>query len=154
MSDTQPMHDDDHTKTEGDLSAKGSTTGNKIYLDAELIADTRTSEEQLGFRNVGARERRMLYQAGDAYVELLVPHEGSDSLTGGWLYGQLITPTEASAARFEQPTYASLMGEKGCTGAARLTEVGDFAVPFWEPGDFELHIEPAKGPTVRVAFSQ
>ncbi len=125
----------------------------KTFLEAVLIADTRNSEEQLGFRNVGARERRMLFQAGDAYVELLVPNEGHESLDGGWLYGQFITPNEEVADRFKPPLYAALMGETGCTGAARLTSVGDFAVPFWEPGDFELHIEPADGPTVRVAFA-
>lgn len=125
----------------------------KTYVDAQLIADTRNSEEQLGFRNVGARERRMLFQADETYVELLVPNEGHESLDGGWLYGQFITPTPETAERFQPPLYASLMGAQGCTGAARLTAVGDFAVPFWEPGDFELHIEPADGPTVRVAFS-
>lgn len=125
----------------------------KTYVNAQLIADTRNSEEQLGFRNVGARERRMLFQADDAYVELLVPNEGHESLDGGWLYGQFITPTPETVDRFTPPLYASLMGEQGCTGAARLTAVGDFAVPFWEPGDFELHIEPADGPTVRVSFT-
>ncbi|MDA1195411.1 MAG: hypothetical protein O2894_09535 [Planctomycetota bacterium] len=129
-----------------------TTHPDKVFLDAELIADTRTSEEQLGFRNVGARERRMLFQAGDAYVELLVPGEGGTE-DGGWLYGQLITPTPECAARFRGARHASLIGSKGCTGAARLTDVGDFAVPFWEPGDFELHIEPAEGPIVRMAFS-
>lgn len=140
-----PRDDESNTMT--------TDTDDANYLDAELIADTRNSEEQLGFRNVGARERRMLFQAEDAYIELLVPNEGHESLEGGWLYGQFITPTDETAKRFQPPLYASLMGEKGCTGAARLTGVGDFAVPFWEPGDFQLHIEPATGPTVRVAFS-
>ena len=126
----------------------------KLYIDAELVADTRTSEQQLGFRNIGARERRMLFQAEDTYVELLVPHEGHDTLEGGWLYGQFITPTEESAARFEQPMYAVLVGEQGMTGAAKMTPLGDFAVPYREPGSFELMLEPKRGPTVRVKFSQ
>ena len=124
------------------------TDEKKIYIDAELVADTRTSEQQLGFRNVGARERRMLYQAEDAYVELLVPHEGHDTLEGGWLYGQFITPTEESAARFQEPVFAVLVGEHG------MTPVGDFAVPYREPGNFELMLEPTRGPTVRVKFTQ
>lgn len=126
----------------------------KVYIEAELVADTRTSEQQLGFRNVGARERRMLYQAEDTYVELLVPHEGHDTLEGGWLYGQFITPTEESTARFEPPMYAVLVGEAGMTGAAKMTPVGDFAVPYREPGAFELMLEPKRGPTVRVKFEQ
>ena len=130
------------------------SSADKQYIDAELIADTRASEEQLGFRNVGARERRMLFQADDSYVELLVPHEGHESLQGGWLYGQLITPTPESQERFAPPLYAALTGPTGCTGAARLTAVGDFAVPYWEPGDFELQIEPAAGPVIRLQFAQ
>ena len=125
----------------------------KPVVKAKLIADTRNSEEQLGFRNVGARERRMLFQADDAYVELLVPNEGHESLDGGWLYGQFITPGEETAERFKPPLYASLVGNQGCTGAARLTAVGDFAVPFWDTGDFTLNIEPAEGPVVQVEFT-
>ncbi len=130
------------------------TEEKKDIIDAELVADTRTSEQQLGFRNVGARERRMLYQAEDTYVELLVPQEGHDTLEGGWLYGQFITPTDEAAARFEPPVYAVLVGEHGMTGAAKMTPVGDFAVPYREPGNFELLLEPKKGPTVRVTFTQ
>ena len=125
----------------------------KTYVEARLIADTRDGEERPGFRDAGPRERRMLFQAEDAYVELLVPNDGQASPEGGWLYGQFITPTPEMVERFQAPLFASLVGEKGCSGAARLTAVGDFAVPFWEPGEFELHIEPAEGPTVRVAFS-
>ncbi len=143
---------DDHTTN--DHTTADQTDEGKVYIDAKLVADTRTSEQQLGFRNVGARERRMLYQADDAYVELLVPHEGHDTLEGGWLYGQFITPTDESAARFEQPIYAVLVGEEGMTGAAKMTPVGDFAVPYREPGDFELMLEPKQGPTVRVRFAQ
>ena len=49
----------------------------RTYVDAELIADTRDSEQKLGFRNVAPAERRMLFQAGETYVELLIPPEGS-----------------------------------------------------------------------------
>jgi hypothetical protein len=146
------MTDDSH---DGRIHAEDREAGaEKIYIEAELVADTRTSEQQLGFRNVGARERRMLYQAEDTYVELLVPHEGHDTLEGGWLYGQFITPTEESAARFEPPMYAVLVGAAGMTGAAKMTPVGDFAVPYREPGAFELMLEPKRGPTVRVKFEQ
>lgn len=126
----------------------------KTYIDAELVADSRDAQERIGFRDDSVRERRMLYRAGEAFVELLVPGEDEASPQGGWLYGQLITPTEEAAGRFAGPVYAALTGGTGCTGAARLTAMGDFAVPYWEPGDFELEIEPSEGPVVRVKFSQ
>ena len=76
------MTDDSHG---GRIPAEDRESGaDKVYIEAELVADTRTSEQQLGFRNVGARERRMLYQAEDTYVELLVPHtEGAVLFTIG-----------------------------------------------------------------------
>ncbi len=154
MTDDKKSDASDRVDQGAAASGGARPDAEKLYIDAELIADTRTSEQQLGFRNVGARERRMLYQAGDTYVELLVPHEGHETLEGGWLYGQFITPTEESAARYEPPVYAVLVGDKGMTGAAKMTPVGDFAVPYHEPGDFELMLEPKAGPTVRVKFTQ
>jgi len=126
---------------------------NRVYVDAELIADTRTGEVQLGFRNLCVNERRMLYQADDVYVELLVPDEGHASLEGGWLYGQFITPTQGARDRHPQPVYAILVGDQGMTGAARTTPLGDFALPYNDPGEFELLLEPRKGPTIRVKFT-
>ncbi len=124
----------------------------RVYMDAVLIADTRCGEVQLGFRNLCLNERRMLFQANDAYVELLVPSEAHESLEGGWLYGQFITPTEEARAGHAAPVYAVLAGEEGMTGAARATPLGDFTLPCQHPGSFELLLEPRTGPTIRVRF--
>jgi hypothetical protein len=123
------------------------------HVDAELIADTRDSEQKLGFRNVAPSERRMLFQAGETYIELLIPPEGGMNFDGGWLFGQFIRHTDEVRQQFEPPIYAVLMGPKGLTGAAKMTEEGEFAVPFQETGDFSLSLEPRDGPTVRLAFS-
>jgi len=125
----------------------------RTYVDAELIADTRDSEQKLGFRNVAPAERRMLFQAGDTYVELLIPPEGTTSHDGGWLFGQFIRHSDEVKAQYEPPIYAVLQGANGLTGAAKMTEEGEFAVPFQQTGDFSLTIEPRSGPTVRLAFS-
>lgn len=125
----------------------------KSYLDAELLADTRDGEQKLGFRNVAATERRLLYRAGESYVELLIPPEDSMSRDGGWLFGQFIRPSDEVKEQFGTPIYAVLQGPSGLTGAARMTPEGEFAVPFQESGDFRLSLEPREGPTVRLAFS-
>ena len=125
----------------------------KTYLDAELIADTRDSEQKLGFRNVAASERRMLFQADETYIELLIPPEGSVNFEGGWLFGQFIRHTDEVKGRYEPPIYAVLQGPKGLTGAAKMTEEGEFAVPFQETGDFRLTLEPRSGPAVRLSFT-
>ncbi len=125
----------------------------KDSIEAELVADTRDSEERLGFRNVASAERRLLFRTGDAYIELRVPPAAGAPESGGWLYGQFILP-DGSTEEFERPIYAVLQGSKGVTGAVRTTDMGDFAVPFSGNGDFVLNIEPAKGPVVRARFSQ
>lgn len=125
----------------------------KVYIDAELIADTRESEQKLGFRNVAATERRMLFQADEAYVEMLIPAENTRDPAGGWLFGQFIRHTEALLDKFDSPIYAILEGVDGLTGAVRVTEDGEFAVPFQTCGDFTLRLEPRGGPTVRAKFT-
>ena len=125
----------------------------KVYVDAELIADTRDSEQKLGFRNVAPTERRMLFQAGETYVELLIPPEGSMNFDGGWLFGQFIRHSDEVKGRYEPPIYAVLQGTNGLTGAAKMTDEGEFAVPFQETGEFCLTLEPRHGPTVRLSFS-
>jgi hypothetical protein len=122
-------------------------------IEADLVADTRNSEERLGFRNVASAERRLLFRTGESYIELRVPPAAGESETGGWLYGQLIVP-ETETERFEKPVYAVLQGSRGVTGAVRATEMGDFAVPFSGTGDFVLNIEPSAGPVVKARFQQ
>jgi hypothetical protein len=130
---------------------------NRNTIEAELVADTRNSEQRLGFRNVASAERRLLFRTGDAYIELRVPPAATETETGGWLYGQFILPdpgASTEAGRFEKPIYAVLQGSHGVTGAVRTTDMGDFAVPFSGAGDFVLNIEPATGPIVQARFHQ
>jgi hypothetical protein len=137
----------------GGRAQPGPDDTEKVYVDAELIADTRDSGQKLGFRNVAPAERRMLFQAGDTYIELLIPPEGASEADGGWLFGQFIRHTEEVKQQFGPPIYAVLAGPKGLSGAAKMTEEGEFAVPFQERGAFSLSLEPRNGPTVRLAFS-
>lgn len=124
-------------------------------IEAQLVADTRDGEERLGFRNVAAAERRLLFRTGDAYVELRVPPGASESDGGGWLYGQFIqAESDEAAGRFARPIYAVLHGSQGVTGAVRATDLGDFAVPFSGTGEFVLNLEPSRGPVVQARFQQ
>jgi len=125
-----------------------------VYIDAEVIADTRDCEKKLGFRNAVLNERRMLFEAGEAYMELLIPTETATEPSSGWLFGQFIRHTDELLERFQAPLYAILEGVDGLTGAVRVTEDGEFAIPFQTRGDFTLRIEPRAGPTVRVKFTQ
>ncbi len=125
----------------------------KVYIDAEMIADTRDCEKKLGFRNVAATERRMLFEAGEAYMEMLIPAENTGDPAGGWLFGQFIRHTDELLDMFAHPIYAILEGGDGLTGAVRVTEDGEFAVPFQTCGEFTLRLEPRSGPTVRAKFT-
>jgi hypothetical protein len=127
--------------------------GNPETIEAELVADTRSSEQRLGFRSAGNAERRILFRARDAYLELRVPPTGRSREASGWLYGQLIQP-DSEAPTCEPPIYAVLQGAEGVTGAVKATDVGDFAVPFRGTGDFVLRLEPAGGPAIRARFRQ
>lgn len=140
-------------KSEEGKSESDQTETGKVYVEAELIADTRDSEQKLGFRNVAPAERRMLFQAGEAYIELLIPPEGTMGSDGGWLFGQFIRHTDEVKQQFEPPIYAVLAGPERLSGAAKMTEEGEFAVPFQERGRFKLTLEPRNGPCVRLAFS-
>lgn len=139
-----------HNARDENLEANSPGEG---LLEGELIADTRDGGQKLGFRDVAQTERRLLFQAGDAYVELLIPPENSVNHDGGWLFGQFIRHTDEVKAQFAPPIYAVLQGPSGLTGAARMTQEGEFAVPFQETGDFCLSLQPHNGPTVRLAFS-
>ena len=141
------MSDDKSNKTVSDDKT------NKVYVDAELIADTRDSEQMLGFGTVAQAERRMLFQAGVTYVELLSQPEGSMNFDGGWLFGQFIRHSDEVKEQYEPPIYAVLQGANGLTGAAKMTDEGEFAVPFQETGEFSLTLEPRTGPTVRLTFT-
>jgi hypothetical protein len=127
--------------------------GTQGFIEAELVADTRSSEARLGFRNASSEERRLLFCAGESYLELRVPPTGARPESSGWLYGQLIQPEDGQAA-FTPPMYAVLQGEQGVTGAVKATDVGDFAVPFQGTGEFVLRLEPAAGPVVQARFQQ
>ena len=126
----------------------------KHTIEADLIADTRDSEQRLGFRGMAAAERRILYKIPDAYIELRMPPMMDDEDEAAWLYGQFILP-EQSKERYPKPIFATLHNEEGVTGAVRTTEMGDFALPFSGKGEFMVDIEAGgDAPCVRARFDR
>lgn len=92
-------------------------------FEAELIADTRDSERRLGLRGQIC-ERRLLFRAPGAYVEMCVPPNAADA--GSWLHGQIVlaTPPAASEAVTAALTQPAADGEP-----VPMSERGDFALP-------------------------
>lgn len=93
-------------------------------VEADLIADTRDSERRLGLRG-RICERRLLFRAPGAYVEMCVPPNADEG--GSWLHGQIVlaNPPEAKGAvkaTLCTPAHDEAQG-------VEANERGDFALP-------------------------
>ena len=91
-------------------------------VEAELIADTRDSERRLGLRG-RICERRLLFRAPGAYIEMCVPPTAEDG--GSWLHGQIVL---ATPPQNDESVIATLLEPEGGESVP-ANERGDFALP-------------------------
>lgn len=115
-------------------------------LDAHLVVDSRSGASRLGMRGTSVAERRLLFQAPGAHIELRI-QPSRDESEPAWLYGMFVAPGG--------PRRAGRVKVRLCAEAAPDTEVeamesGEFAVPC-DPGrPFALRFEPPGGSPIRV----
>lgn len=122
-----------------DPSSRG---GFSEVVEADLIADTRDSERRLGLRG-RICERRLLFRAPGAYIEMCVPPNAEDG--GSWLHGQIVLATPPE----EQGAVTATLQAPATDEATRVeaNERGDFALPL--PA-----IEPDQDVCVEIAAPQ
>ena len=108
-----------------------STSGKfRQPIEADLIADTRDSERRLGLRG-RICERRLLFRAPGAYIEMCVPPNAQEG--GSWLHGQVVL---ASPPQGDGSVTATLLSPRGIDRdvadgyePVEASERGDFALP-------------------------
>lgn len=138
-------------------NGNGNGTGQPSGLEWEegkLVSDTQETVRKTGTRSATVTERRLLFEGDGVYVELRMPADAGEREEGAWLYGQFVVP-DTKAEKYDLPMLAVLQNDLGVTGAMRMTDAGEFALPFRGHGDHMLEFEPReeeRGHGFRVTF--
>src|SRR5262245_34004344 len=91
----------------------GPMTPPALTVEASLLLDTNATARQLGVRDRSASDRRLLYTAPDAYVELRIPPTRVFDGEAPWLYGQVVgTRDGATRGRAATVTMTIESGEE------------------------------------------
>jgi hypothetical protein len=117
-------------------------------MDATLVLDSKRHERELGTRSLGLLDRRLLYRAPSALVELrLPPAQGPGEEQ--WVFGQYLSADGAAGAgRFR----VTLRDDAGATHEVEASETGDFALPCDPTRGFSLECASETGSLVSVRF--
>jgi len=118
--------------------------------DAVLVLDTRRNERQLGARGLDFLERRLLFHAPKAHIELRLPPASSAGGETPWLYGQFVDP-DADAPAAER-VLVTLRSDQGCSHSVEASETGDFAMPCDPASPFWLECLTPDGSVVRLRY--
>ena len=139
------------------MIGNGNTNGSGPDIDWEegkLVSDTQETVRKTGTRSATVTERRLLFEGEGVYVELRMPADAGEREEGAWLYGQFVVP-DTKAEKYDLPMLAVLQNDLGVTGAMRMTDAGEFALPFRGHGEHVLEFEPReeeRGSGFRVSF--
>ena len=118
--------------------------------DAVLVLDTRRNERQLGARGLDFLERRMLFHAPKAHIELRLPPASSVAGEMPWLYGQFVDPDAEVAA--QERVLVTLRSDQGMSHSVEASETGDFAMPCDPTAPFWLECLTPDGSVVRLRY--
>lgn len=141
------------------MNSQRHDTGRKEMpevVDAVLVADSARGGPRDGLRELSHFERRMLFHAPQAHIEMRVPGAARDAADERWLYGQYV-PTgqgrpsgpvrirvrsgrDTSALKATHVAEASEASEEILS-----TEFGDFAVPCPNEGAICVEFRPVDG---------
>jgi hypothetical protein len=119
-----------------------------LATEAVLVLDTRKNQRQLGARSLAFLDRRLLFHAPTAHLELRLPPAATESGEPAWLYGQFVaievTPPVPG------PLQVRLLPDGGETRTVEAGETGDFAMPCDPSASFWLECRMASGEVVRA----
>jgi hypothetical protein len=118
--------------------------------DATLILDTRKNERTLGARGFELQERRLLFHAPQAHIELRLPPMVAIGGDAPWLYGQFVEPEEptTSAGRVQ----VTMLADRGDRQTVEASDTGDFAMPCDPQASFWLECKTPGGALVRIRY--
>jgi hypothetical protein len=117
-------------------------------MEATLVLDSRRHERELGTRSLGLLDRRLLYRAPTALVELRLPPAQSPG-EEQWVFGQYLS---ADGGAGVGPFRVTLRDDAGGTHEVEASETGDFALPCDPSRGFSLECASASGSLVSVRF--
>jgi hypothetical protein len=107
---------------------------------ATLVLDTRASARQLGLRDAGDMDRRLLFSMPGAYVELRIPAAVPHSTEQAWIFGQVV---DSVGGRLSPRAVVSLHTPGSPSERTDVGMEGDFALPCDPAKPFELRYESA-----------
>lgn len=113
--------------------------------DALLIVDSRSGAARLGMRSAGTSERRLLFQAPGAHIELRI-QPSRDDAKPAWLYGMFVAAGRPHEGRVKVRLSADAVPD----AEVEAMESGEFAIPCNPARPFALHFQPPGGTPVRV----
>jgi hypothetical protein len=125
----------------------GRPTNPNPPMEAILVLDTK-QHERVGARSLGLVDRRLLYRAPTALVELrLPPPQGPDE--EAWVFGQYLSAKGTAVPRRIRVT---LRDDAGGMREAEASEMGDFALPCDPTRPFSLECRTAAGLLVTMRY--
>jgi hypothetical protein len=120
------------------LAAEGVT-------DATLVLDSRTGASRLGMRSGGTADRRLLFHASCAHIELRIA-PSRDPSRPAWLHGLFVVPSAGGAVG----RVRVMLTSGGAPAEVETIETGEFALPCDPSQPIALQFLPPQGTPVRV----
>jgi len=132
--------------------------------DAVLVLDTRAEAGRLRLRDLGRVERRLLFRASCAHIEIRVGASPAEEGEPVWLFGQYIgtgvagddhraRPANGAAATARcAPVTVAIVGPVGAAEETSVSAAGDFALPCDPRRPFWLEFRAERAAPVRARF--
>jgi hypothetical protein len=114
-------------------------------IDATLVLDSRTGANRLGMRSGGTADRRFLFHASCAHIELRIA-PSRDASWPAWLHGMFVVPSvSANGGRVRV-----VLSSGGPPVEVETIDTGEFALPCDPSQPIALQFLTPHGPPVRV----
>lgn len=114
-------------------------------IDATLVLDSRTGATRLGMRNGGTADRRLLFHAACAHIELRIA-PSRDETHRAWIHGIFVVPSAAGVVG----RVRVVMTTSDAPIEVETIETGEFALPCDPSQPIALQFLPPQGAAVRV----
>jgi hypothetical protein len=114
-------------------------------IEATLVLDSRTGAHRLGMRSGGTAERRLLFHASCAHIELRIA-PSRDATWPAWLHGMFVIPSAVGSGG----RVRVILNSGGPPTEVEAIETGEFALPCDPSQPIAIQFLPPIGPPVRV----
>jgi hypothetical protein len=114
-------------------------------VEATLVLDSRTGASRLGMRSGGTADRRLLFHAACAHIELRIA-PSRDEKHRAWLHGLFVVPSAAGSVG----RVRVVLTTNDAPVEVETIETGEFALPCDPSQPIALQFLPPQGAAVRV----